>query len=138
MRQKKHKRVSRSVRFLKLAFDFRTPYKVGLWHLHELVATGLITSRAADKLPAHAGDTGRQLCARPAAVRVCLGSPPPLSSGCYERRLLSLVSSRTATACRTQPADAVPKLLGGACKLCTSRCVLEELRRLGAQCEGAR
>ena len=65
-------------------------------------------------------------------------APPPLSSGCYERRLLSLVSSRTATACRTQPADAVPKLLGGACKLCTSRCVLEELRRLGAQCEGAR
>ena len=28
MRQKKHKRVSRSVRFLKLAFDFRVPYKV--------------------------------------------------------------------------------------------------------------
>ena len=37
---------------------------------------------------------------------------------------------------RTQPADAVPKLLGDACKLCTSRCVLEELRRLGSQCEG--
>ena len=40
--------------------------------------------------------------------------------------------------CRTQAADAVPKLLGGACKLCTSRCVLEELRSLGDQFSGAR
>jgi len=35
MRQKKHKRVSRSVRFLKLAFDFRTPYKVVIPLRHE-------------------------------------------------------------------------------------------------------
>jgi hypothetical protein len=48
-----------------------------------------------------------------------------------------LFSAYQLYTCRTQAADAVPKLLGGACKLCTSRCVLEELRSLGDQFSGA-
>ena len=32
---------------------------------------------------------------------------------------------------RTDPVEAVPRLLGGVCKLYTSHCILEELRGLG-------
>ena len=76
MRQKKHKRVSRSVRFLKLAFDFRTPYKVLLVAALQAGVLLPLPVSILNNGPRSAGYRGRQLRTRSAAVRV---RDPPLS-----------------------------------------------------------
>lgn len=164
MRQKKHRKVSRTVRFLKIAFKFREPFKVleettfatieraciGQNSMTKRMCTcppgGRLRETPGLSHPWHAGRARWQFRARIDANSVRRVSSPPSQDRLHVRKPHILACHVPPSAQpvkqtggfprRTDPMEAVPKLLGGVCKLYTSSCILEELRSLGPAFEG--
>lgn len=152
MRRKKHKSTRRTVRFFKIAFGFKEPFRVRLGP--QRPTPGLIPSPYpaaccahldSTVSPAGSGAGGWELhsCLQHSVVRRRLPSGSSARGPAWAAAApFPLPSDATGVCCVTSQGqaplqEALTKFLGAPVKLFVSKCVTKELRELGEEMKGA-